>query len=63
MRKLYRVQQGAMLAGVCGGIGEYFHIDPNLVRLAAVILTCVGTLGFWVYLVAALILPKKPAGV
>lgn len=59
MKKLYRVQEGAMLAGVCGGIGEYFHIDPNLVRVATIILTCAGTLGFWAYLAAAIILPKK----
>ncbi len=58
-KKLYRVEEGAMLAGVCGGVGEYFGIDPNIVRLIMVILTCCATAGLWVYLVAALILPKK----
>lgn len=57
-RKLYRVREGAMLAGVCGGIGEYFGVDPNVVRVIAVVLTCLGTAGFWVYLAAALILPE-----
>lgn len=60
MKKLYRVREGALLAGVCGGLGEYFHVDPNLIRVGAVILTCMGTLGFWAYLAAALILPPKP---
>ncbi len=58
-KKLYRVEEGAMLAGVCGGVGEYFGIDPNVVRLITVILTCCATAGLWAYLVAALILPKK----
>ena len=55
-KKLYRVEQGAVLAGVCGGVAEFFNLDPNLVRLLWVILS---PAGFWVYLVAAFLLPKK----
>ena len=48
-----------MLCGVCGGIAEYFNIDPTLVRLAWVILTCFGGAGIWAYIIAAIIIPKK----
>lgn len=58
-KKLYRLDKGAMLAGVCGGIAEYFNIDPSIVRLAAAVLILAGGLSFWVYIVAAIILPKK----
>lgn len=58
-KKLYRVEKGNMIAGVCGGIAEYFNWDPNLVRIITVILFFAGTLGFWPYLICAIILPKK----
>lgn len=58
-KRLYRTEQGSYLFGVCGGLGEFFGVDPNLVRLIAVVLTCCGTVGFWVYLAAAIILPRK----
>lgn len=59
-KKLYRVEVGAKLAGVCGGIGEFFNIDPNILRLIWAVFTVfsVGT-GLVLYLIAALILPKK----
>lgn len=59
-KKLYRVEAGAKLAGVCGGIAEFFNIDPNILRLIwAVFTVCsVGT-GLLVYVLAAAILPKK----
>ena len=41
-KRLYRSSTNYMLAGVCGGIAEYFDIDPTLVRLAWVILSCIG---------------------
>mgnify|MGYP000524784163 CR=1 FL=1 len=51
-KKLYRLDHG-MLAGVCGGVAEYFNMDPSLVRLLWVVLTVVSfSLGFWVYLIA-----------
>ena len=59
MKKLYKVEQGKMISGVCGGIAEYFAIDPSLVRLATVILCCMGGTGLIAYIVAACILPKK----
>ena len=58
-RRLYRIEHGAKLAGVCGGIAEFFDIDPTIVRLIAVVLFFAGTLSLWVYLIAALIMPRK----
>ncbi len=58
-KKLYRLDKGAMLAGVCGGIAEYFNLDPSIVRIAAAILIFAGGLSVWVYVIAAIILPKK----
>lgn len=59
-KKLYRVEAGAKLAGVCGGIGEFFNLDPNILRLIWAVFTVfsVGT-GLVLYLIAALILPRK----
>ena len=56
MKRLYRSRNNRWLAGVCGGIGEYFNIDPVIIRVLAVIV-----LGFgWVaYLVCALIIPSE----
>lgn len=59
-KKLYRSRENAMLAGVCGGIGEYFDIDPTIVRLAWVILGFCGGVGLWAYIIAAVIIPQRP---
>ena len=60
MKKLYRTEgPDATLCGVCGGIAEYFGIDPTLVRVATAILVFAGGLSLWVYIIAALIIPKK----
>ena len=59
-KRLYRSRENAMLAGVCGGIGEYFDIDPTIVRLAWVILGFCGGVGLWAYVIAAVIIPQRP---
>lgn len=58
-KRLYRSSVNYMLAGVCGGIAEYFNIDPTLIRLAWIILTCIncGT-GIVAYIIAAIVIPK-----
>ena len=48
-----------MLGGVCGGIVEYFNLDPGIIRLLWVIFCFAGTVGIWLYIAAAIILPKK----
>lgn len=59
-KRLYRIEQGAKVSGVCGGIAEYLNLDPSLVRLvwAALSLGSVGC-GVILYLIAAAILPRK----
>ena len=58
-KRLYKIEEGKKLCGVCGGIAEYFDIDPTIVRLLWVILIfCAGT-GILAYFVAAIIMPNK----
>ena len=60
-KKLYRLEKkdGAMLAGVSGGLAEYFNVDISLMRLITVALCLAGSVGLWLYIAAAIILPKK----
>ena len=57
-RRLYRIQEGAMFAGVCNGIAAYVNIDPTFVRLAFVILTLLWGSGLLVYVVMAFVIPE-----
>ena len=59
MKKLYRVEEGKMVCGVCGGIAEYFDIDPTLVRLGLVTFCCLGGSGLLAYIIAAIVVPPK----
>lgn len=59
-KKLYRSRTYRMVAGVCGGIGEYFDIDPTLVRLAWVIVTLFGGAGLLAYIIAWVVIPEEP---
>lgn len=49
-KRLTRVENGKMLCGVCAGIGQYFNIDPTLIRLGFVILACIGGSGILAYI-------------
>jgi phage shock protein PspC (stress-responsive transcriptional regulator) len=63
MKHLYRSRKNRVLAGICGGLGEYFNVDPVVVRLITVVLTIFGLPGL-VYLIAIFIIPNEPlAGV
>jgi len=59
-KKLYRSNKNRVIAGVCGGIAEYFNLDPTLVRLAVVLLSLasVGT-GIVAYIIAAIVMPDE----
>ena len=60
MKRLYRTTgSDAVLCGVCGGIARYFNVDSTIVRVAAVLLVPFAGMPLWVYLVAALIMPKE----
>jgi phage shock protein PspC (stress-responsive transcriptional regulator) len=57
-RRLYRIYEGAMIAGVCNGIAAYVNVDPTLVRLAFVFLTILWGAGLLVYVVMAIVVPE-----
>ncbi|WP_050636120.1 PspC domain-containing protein [Candidatus Stoquefichus sp. SB1] len=59
-KRLYRSKRDVMICGVCGGIAEYFDIDPTIVRLIAVVLIFGWGSGLLAYLVGAIIIPKNP---
>ncbi len=59
-RRLYRSREDYWIAGVCGGLGKYFEVDSNLVRLAFVLLAAWNGLGVLLYLVTVLIVPEDP---
>lgn len=58
-KRLYRLSTDVKIAGVCGGIAEYFDIDPTLVRLGWVIFTLMGGAGIIGYFVAWLVMPTR----
>ena len=58
-KKLYKSRINKKVAGVCGGIGEYFNIDPTLVRLGFVALSFLAGGGLLVYIIAAIIIPDQ----
>ena len=58
-RRLHRSSVDAMIGGVCGGLGEYFGIDPMLVRIAFVISALVNGLGIMVYIILWIIVPQR----
>ncbi|MGM9602115.1 MAG: PspC domain-containing protein [Faecousia sp.] len=59
-KKLYKSNNNKMVAGVCGGIAEYFNIDPTVVRLAWVLFCALGGSGILAYIIAAIIIPNDP---
>ena len=59
-KKLYKSSTDKKLAGVCGGIAEYFNIDSTLVRLGWVVFCALGGGGLLAYIIAALIMPDRP---
>ena len=61
MKKLYRSGKERMLGGVCGGVAEYFSVDPTLVRLAWVLVSLMYGTGLLLYIIAWIIVPRNPA--
>ena len=59
MKKLYRSNKNKVLAGVCGGIGEYLDVDPIIIRLLWLLFALGMGTGIIVYIIAWLIIPKK----
>jgi phage shock protein C len=61
-KRLYRLNEGKMIAGVCAGLAEYLNIDPTVIRLIWALIGLSGA-GVVAYLIAALIIPVKPLGI
>jgi phage shock protein PspC (stress-responsive transcriptional regulator) len=60
MKKLYRSRDHRIIGGVCGGIAEYFEVDPTLIRIIFLILSFGMGSGFLIYIVLLLIVPLEP---
>jgi phage shock protein C len=61
-KKLYRSQKDRMIAGVAGGVAEYFNVDPTLIRLAFVLLLLWGGGGILLYIIMWIVVPEEPVG-
>jgi phage shock protein C len=61
-KKLYRSRSHKVLAGVCGGLAEYFDVDPSVIRIIWIILTAMTGVapGILAYAIAALVIPQEP---
>jgi phage shock protein C len=59
-KKLYRSRTDRKIAGVCGGLGQYFGVDPTLIRLLFVLGLVFLTGSFWAYIILAIVIPEEP---
>lgn len=60
-KKLYRSEKEKIIAGVAGGLGEYFDIDPVIVRIVFILLTLLHGAGIIIYIALALVVPRQGA--
>lgn len=58
-RKLYKIEHGKKVAGVCAGIAKFLNIDVTIIRLAWVLFTLAGGCGLIAYIIAALVMPNE----
>ena len=58
-RKLYKIEHGKKVAGVCAGIAKFLNIDVTVIRLAWVLFTLAGGCGLIAYIIAALVMPNE----
>lgn len=59
-KRLYKTNRNKMLEGVCGGIAEYFNLDPTFVRLGWILFCALGGSGILAYIIAAVVIPRNP---
>ncbi len=59
-KRLYRSRSDKMIGGVCGGLGEYFDVDPTIIRVLWVAVTLFGGAGVIAYLILWVIVPQEP---
>lgn len=60
MKRLYRSRRDRVIAGVCGGVGEYLSVDPVVVRIVWVLLALLGGSGILAYIVGIILIPENP---
>lgn len=60
MKHLYKSRKNKMVAGVCGGLAEYFDVDPVLVRIIFIVFTIFGGFAVLAYIIGAIIIPYPP---
>ena len=58
-KRLYRSKDDRMIWGVCGGLAQYFDIDPTIVRVIVLLSIFLGTLGIWAYIVLTIVVPLE----
>jgi len=61
-RRLYRSRTDCKLAGVCGGLAQYFNTDVTLLRVLFVVLAVLGGPGLVIYLLMWILVPEEPLG-
>ena len=59
-KRLYRSKTNSMIAGVCGGLGEYLDIDPTFIRLLWILFILAGGSGILAYIIAWIVIPQQP---
>ena len=59
-KKLMRSKKNKVIAGVCGGLGEYLNVDPTIIRLAVALFSAMGGSGLLLYVIAAIVMPEDP---
>lgn len=59
-KRLVRSRTERMIGGVCGGLGEYFSIDPTIIRVLWVVITLLGGAGVIAYVILWVVMPQEP---
>ena len=59
MKKIYKIEEGKKICGVCGGLAEYMDVDPTLIRVLWLIAAIFAGAGLIAYLVCAIVFPNK----
>lgn len=59
-KRLYRSKDERMIWGICGGLGQYFDVDPTIVRVAWVVTLFLGGFGILAYIILRFVIPLEP---
>ena len=61
VKRLYRSSDNRVFAGICGGLGEYFDVDPTVVRVVYVLLSLLPAfMGVLLYIILLFVIPNRP---